>query len=241
MKFFFMFFISCLVSRVFSQCNVYLDGSTSSPLNTPGWSLIFEDQFNGTSLGSHWQLSGGIEGCGANNPNNISVYGGQLELTGNNSDWDGHAWSGAQIEYWQFNRDIYVEINAKNPTYSPGVWPSFWFWGCSAGQYQEIDFFEYDQTLNPFATNLYRNTVSCASVTDADKCQTTVYPNSNGSPVDLSQAFHRYGCEWTSGYIKFYIDDHLIRTIMPGGVSIPQNPMLLILSVLDPCKVGRII
>ena len=49
------------------------------------------------------------------------------------------------------------------------------------------------------------------------------------SPVDLSNSFHVYACDWQKDYVRIYLDNKLVHEYL--GPYIPDIPMYLILQI----------
>lgn len=189
--------------------------------------LIFQDEFNGTSLDlSKWNYDLG-NGCPSlcgwgnnekeyytNSTQNVNVSDGYLNLTalyspnymGSGSDFT----SGKIQTKGKFDR-LYgrFEAKIKMPAGS-GLWPAFWMlptdnyygsWPTSG----EIDIMEYrgDQEATIHSTLHYGN------VWPGDLWDGTSYNLPSGNFTD---AFHEFAVEWQPGILKFYVDNVLIKT-----------------------------
>ncbi|MDH3767794.1 MAG: family 16 glycosylhydrolase, partial [Gammaproteobacteria bacterium] len=186
------------------------------------WQLVFEDEFEDTSLdASKWNIQTGdgtdegIPGWGNNelqiySEDNILVSGGTLTITAR-EELDG-SYTSARIN----TRDKFdftygrVVIGARLPS-GQGMWPAAWMlstenlygpWPPSG----EIDIME---SFNPGNGNT--------------KISSTLHygmpePNGsfNGSEFDLEVspdlAFHEYEVEWEKGKIRFFVDGQHFQT-----------------------------
>ncbi len=235
----------------FAQCphsgsnylSIGMTGSNDSPLNQVGtWHQIFGDEFSGTSLASTWSIGrGNLRNfvCAAGKTTNVSVSGGYLNLTADGTDTAGYSYSTGEVYSsaysgsttggnTEFLRDCYIEIRAQIPT-GVNMWTSLWLWACH-GDYEEMEINEFFSCGLDYLTNIYGETGTTCSVNESNSYW--INPRSNNVSIDLSLAQHIYGLEWTSTYVKFYLDNQLMRTFT--GSFIPHNPADLFLS----CQVG---
>jgi beta-glucanase (GH16 family) len=86
----------------------------------------------------------------------------------------------------------YFEARMQNP-YGQGLWPAFWLYATSGTD--EIDVMEqYGSTAAGNMTTIYQTVQNCSG------CQVAY------TGVNPTTGFHRYGAEWTSSGVKFFID-----------------------------------
>ncbi|MDF2869236.1 MAG: 1,3--beta-D-glucan 3-glucanohydrolase [Anaerocolumna sp.] len=173
------------------------------------WSLVWSDEFNGSSLSSsNWtaEIGTGSGGWGnnelqyyTNRSQNLSVSGGNLILTAQKESYGGMNYTSARIKTQNLKSFTYGKIEARIKLPSgQGLWPAFWMLGdniTSVGwpKCGEIDIME---RVN---NNAYVNgTVHWDSNGQAD------YGQVSGS-LDFSQ-FHTYSIEWDSSYIRWFVD-----------------------------------
>lgn len=214
-----------------------------SPLTTAafaqeGWNLVWEDQFEGTTLDSNnWSAQTGNgsayglpAGWGNNElqyytnfPDNLSVSDGTLKITAKEQSIGGASYSSARIRTLNKQDFLYgrIEARMKIPS-TTGVWPAFWMlptdspygsWAASG----EIDIMEsVNQADRIYGTLHYGNT----------------WPNnaSNGPRLqdgrDFSQEFHTYRVDWDPDTITWYVDDVPFGTVPSSSwfsASAPGN------------------
>jgi beta-glucanase (GH16 family) len=173
-----------------------------------GWSLVWSDEFNGTSLdASKWQLelNEGDHGMTSytNRQQNLFVSDGYLALQAQKENYNGKPYTSTQISSrnkgsWKYGR---FDIRAKLP-YGRGMWPAIWMmpnnpayggWPRSG----EIDIMENlgDNTRLLYSTLHYSTTNQMS--------QGTYTTPANQS---LSDSFHVYTMIWDVDSFSFYLD-----------------------------------
>lgn len=106
-----------------------------------------------------------------------------------------------------------IEVKAKLPK-GAGTWPAIWTLGSNINEVGwpacgEIDIMEH-WGHNPAIVSSAIHTIACSGVSN---CQDAKI----GEKVvaDYDSVFHLYTAEWTSDFIKFYLDDELLYTYNP--------------------------
>jgi beta-glucanase (GH16 family) len=185
------------------------------------YSLIWSDEFNGTSLDSNnWAPDIG-DGCPSlcgwgNNElqyyraENVAVSGGNLILTARDESFGGRSFTSGKVTTRGKHSFLYgrVEMRAKIPT-GGGMWPAFWMmpqddvyggWAASG----EIDIMESANATTSVGGALHyggsypQNTYTTASY-------------SLGG-TNFADDFHIYAVEWEADTIRWYVDDVLFMT-----------------------------
>jgi beta-glucanase (GH16 family) len=173
-----------------------------------GWSLIWSDEFNGSSLdGSKWQLENneGDHGMSAytSRPQNLSVSDGCLVLQAQKENYSGKPYTSTQVSsrgkgFWKYGR---FDIRAKLP-YGQGMWPAIWMMPNSPAyggwpRSGEIDIME---NLGD-NTKLFYSTLHCGTTNQ-------MYQGTYTTPADqsLSDSFHVYTMIWDTSSFVFYFD-----------------------------------
>jgi len=184
----------------------------------PEWSLVFADEFNGSSLNTdNWSYQTGTgtiyglpAGWGNNElqyytsrTENTQVSNGTLKIIARNENFSGRNYTSARLRTankvdFRYGR---IEARMKLPS-TPGAWPAFWMlptnspyggWASSG----EIDVME--------------------SVNYADRIFGTIHHGApfpgnqhNGTSVangtDYGAGFHEYAVEWLPDEIRWYLD-----------------------------------
>lgn len=212
--------------------------STSAPDLSDGWGLVFNDDFDGTSLDtSNWNYNYPWGNTHTNNaytaPENVSVSNGLLKIKAENKrhpdapattkTYDGtfnlDYTSGAINTNNKFNFNKgYIEGRFKMPATS-GFWSSFFMLNANGSRPPEIDIFEI---LGHESTGLNTNYHYGDSKSQYNK-QTV---------VDLSKDFHTYGLEWDADYIKWYLDGKQVGAAFKDAQAIATNKdMYLIINL----------
>jgi beta-glucanase (GH16 family) len=212
----------------------------------PSSGAIFDDEFNGTTLGSQW-TSLNRHGDSSNNelecyvPANATVGGGLLTLTDRaQGGCGGDPYTSAMVQTtsFQFTYGTIV-FRAKLPS-GGGQWPALWLLGanCQAtnvttpdntGACQwptpgsnEIDVFE---GKDDNTTHGYFDLHTGSSPNNDDHWQNCLaVPLS----VDTHTDFHTYALDWRPGSLNWSIDGVTYCTITS---YVPTTPMFLIMNV----------
>ena len=176
----------------------------------PSYKLVFDDEFNGTSLDTSKWLPPVTEHDNTY-PNtnktemmasNVSVNDGVLDLkvtpgpTPNGSQYGTASITsqGTTIPGEPIN--VYWEARIKNMDNANGLVSAFWTDTAHSWTFPEVDFNEYWQSYTADATGQHYN--------DGN---TFVLPGEGASTgSDLAAGYHVYGALWTPTSIKFYID-----------------------------------
>lgn len=211
---------------------------TSVAFAQDGWNLVWEDEFEGSSLNadnwSHQTGNGTAYGLPAgwgnnelqyytNFPENLTVSNGTLKITARQQSFGGSNYTSSRIRTLNKQEFVYgrIEARMKIPS-TTGVWPAFWMlptnspygtWAASG----EIDIMEsVNQADRIYGTLHYGNT----------------WPNnaSNGPRLqdgrDFSQEFHTYRIDWDPDTITWYVDDVPFGTLPSSSwfsASAPGN------------------
>ncbi|MCP4292247.1 MAG: family 16 glycosylhydrolase, partial [bacterium] len=197
-----------------------LMGFSTSPAGAT-WSLVWSDEFNGTSLDTNdWNYAIGTgcpDLCGWGNneleyyrSQNVSLENGNLKITAKNEYYGGMSFTSGRINTQYKHSFLYgrFEARAKIPT-GNGMWPAFWMmpeddvyggWAASG----EIDIMESANNTTSvggalhFGGNWPNNTHTSESY-------------SLGG-ANFADEFHIYAVEWEADEIRWYVDDVLFMT-----------------------------
>jgi beta-glucanase (GH16 family) len=188
-------------------------------------SLLWSDEFNGTTLNSaDWSTVVGGGGFGnnelqyyTNRSNNLSVANGLLTITALQENYGGQNYTSAKVwttgkRYFTYGR---FEARIKIPT-TQGLWPAFWMmpqssvyggWPASG----EIDIME-NRGSNPYhilGTIHYGPDYTNHQSKGGDFFATS----------DLSADFHVYAVEWEPDTIKWFVDNTLFFKAKTSDLS----------------------
>lgn len=207
--------------------------SSSNQYDRPGWTLIFDDEFNGTTLNTAiwdtcipwWAPSN----CTIEDNSELELYlpenayldgNGNLLLKAEKKDVGGrHYVSGMVDSYQKFSFQYgYVEARMKMPA-GKGFWPAFWMLPPNEGAWppDEIDIMEnlgYDPTTAYFTYH---------------------WPTDSGTQAfqyhytgpDFSTDWHTFAVDWEPSSITWYVDG-VVRASYTDAQNITNKPMFII-------------
>ncbi len=216
-----------------------------NPLEKPGWTLTFEDDFpnapvdsakwlthpnwwpnlyNPDPLGQGktpilWYDPAGF----AFGPSTVKLVTRKQAMTGQAPDGSTFTipYSTAWLEWHpkQDQRLGYFEIRCKIPD-APDMWPAFWLY-LREGEPMEIDIFEFYTRKN---TQRFESTQHWGTSKDDHHKETKKHR------VCLpAKRFRIYACEWNEEEIRWYLDNRLVR-VTTRHMSDFKYPMYLIVN-----------
>lgn len=199
------------------------------------WQLVWADEFEG-SIGPDWVFETGTGSGGWGNNElqyyrreNASVSNGQLVITARREAFGGMQYTSARMKTqgrksWKHGR---IEARIAMPSFQ-GVWPAFWMLGDNISSVGwpacgEIDVMEHVNTGGQvFGTIHWQD-------------HNNTYANYTGSTSTNITAFHTYTVEWTSTYIRWFVDgvQYHEANIANGvnGTSEFQNNFFILLNL----------
>ncbi len=202
-----------------------------SCLSAQCWSLVWEDNFDGTSLDTDkWSYQIGGSGWGNSElqyyteGDNVEVQDGSLKIIAREdsaNEYPGNDYTSSRIRSqfkgdWRYGK---MEASIKLP-FGQGIWPAFWMmpsesvyggWPTSG----EIDVMEYlgHDTDKVYGTCHFGNAWN-------DK------GSSGGSTVlptgDFTETFHTFGIEWEPDEIRWYLDGNLFHVVQSSQPDFSQ-------------------
>lgn len=207
----------------------------------PGYSLVWSDEFDGTSLNpAVWTYETGNNGWGNNElenytdrPQNVTLQDGKLVIHALKENYGGSSYTSARIKTqgkkeFQYGR---VDIRAILPK-TKGIWPALWMLGSNINTVGwpacgEIDIMELlgQEPSKSYGTLHWGSSVA----THASKGSS--YTLSSGT---FNEQFHVFSMEWKQDQIKLYVDDNLYFTLnrTDVGSSYPFNaPFFFIFNI----------
>lgn len=220
------------------------DGSNTSPLTYPGYTLAWQDEFNGSSLNlTDWNFEVG-DGC----PNNCGWGNNELEYytAGDNlylqegkaiiearpESRGGKNYTSTRMttqnkKTFTFGR---IDIRAKLPK-GQGVWPALWMLGTNITTVSwpkcgEMDILEL---LGHEPNKVYQTVHYGPGPGSIQKSQSRV------SPTSYSDGFHLYSLIWVQDKLQFLVDNVLLLEVNKadvGGNAYPFNsPFFFIFNI----------
>ncbi|NMM48539.1 glycoside hydrolase family 16 protein [Marinigracilibium pacificum] len=216
------------------------DEGYTTPLAYDGYTLVWQDEFDGTALSSDWthEIGTGSNGWGNNElqyyrSQNTSVANGYLTIEAKKETFGGQQYTSSRIvtmgkQSFRYGR---VDIRATLPK-GQGIWPALWMLGSnfttvgwpSCG---EIDIMEMvggggkENTVH--GTVHWDNAGSYASYGQS-------YTKGSGT---FSDKFHVFSIIWDDTQIRWFVDDQLYNTIdiTPAGLSEFKEEFFFIFNV----------
>lgn len=201
---------------------------------TSGWSLIFNDEFNGTSVDlTKWRpnwlgssdtaitkpINSAETGC--YDPKQATVGSGELDLTAiaSSCSVNGITYnyrSGMVESNGKFNFTYgYMEARIWTPA-GTGVWPAFWSDGQNWPYDGEIDVLEAYGTDE---SSYHYHYAGCGG-----DCN----PGGSITVPGATSGWHTYAADWEQGIITWYYDG---KQVWQYTTSITQSPQYLILNL----------
>lgn len=192
-------------------------------INAQDYSLVWEDNFDGTTLDpAVWNIEKnvGIWNTGSNQEkqhytaNNVSVGTEDGEscmiLTAKNESYNGYEFTSGKVDTRGKFSVKYGKIVAriKLPETGNGLWPAFWLLGYNKYGWPkkgEIDVMEAGQAVG-IADGTPNKHIGAALHWDSNGH--AMYNTSYTHTEDLFNDFHTFTLEWTDSYIKTFIDDN---------------------------------
>jgi beta-glucanase (GH16 family) len=195
-----------------------------------GWTLTFQDEFDGTVLDqSKWNL--GYNHWGIINhelqayvPDAFTVQGGLLSINAEHrqAEYGGKTMeytSGAITTLGKFQQEYgYFEARCKVPS-GKGFWPAFWLLPADLSWPPEIDIFEYigDQKNTLYFHNHYKD--------GEGKHQAEGFQIEG---PDYSVDFHTIAVDWEPEFIAWYVDG---KEVARSAKGIPKGPFYILLNL----------
>lgn len=203
----------------------------TTPNSYPGYTLAWNDEFNGTNLDPNvWnqEIGNGTGGWGnneleyyTNSTKNTFLSNGNLIIEARKEAIGGFNYSSGRMttqnkKSFKFGR---IDIRAKLPV-SKGMWPALWMLGDNITSLGwpacgEIDIMEL---IGTFLGRVHA-TMHWKPVSGTNTSNGGLFNLPSG---DFSQAFHVYSIVWTTDTIKCYVDDQLFFTNTLANVA-PAN------------------
>lgn len=209
--------------RLLSVISVSLCSPTFSLAQVPevpGWDLIWNDEFDGTTLDTlKWEALDRRDSFNNEkqyyHPDQVTVGGGNLQLTAINVPRAGKAYQSGLITSQDLFGPGRFEARIDLPT-SQGMWPAFWLNANHVPWPQggEIDIME-NRGSEPFTTSsAYHWQTNPGPCCDQHQYVDQEYSAfAGGQPVNFHAGFHIYTAEWDDTTVRYYVDGNLYHTV----------------------------
>ena len=214
------------------------DTGYSTPLNYPNYTLIWNDEFNGSSLSSDWtqEIGNGNWGWGNNElqyyrAQNTSLENGYLIITAKQENFGGKNYTSSRIKtqgniFHTYGR---IDIRAKLP-FGQGLWPALWMLGenfSSTGwpSCGEIDIMEM------VGGNGWNDRTVHGTVHWEDNGHALYGGHNTLTSGRFADEFHVFSIIWTPSSIKWLRDDIQYHVIDINNLSAFHNDFFFIFNV----------
>lgn len=191
----------------------------TTPSSYPGYTLKWNDEFNGTSIDqNNWGYDLGASGWGNNELQNYTslnansyIANGSLvieAIKGPNGNYTSARMITKGKRTFQYGR---IDIRAKLPK-GQGIWPALWMLGANIDNVGwpacgEIDIMEYlgHQTSTVHGTAHWGAQGSTSSQSSSSRFDLT--------SGNFYEKFHVFSIIWEANRIRWYMDDQLFHTV----------------------------
>jgi beta-glucanase (GH16 family) len=206
-----------LIMKIFFLCLIVISCAVPVLASPPAgsgysWKIIFEDNFDGTSLNTSKWLSQlpwtrDYKGDAYMRDENVTVNNGLLTITAKAESYSGHSFTSGAIStgYSKFRYKYgYAEARLKLPG-ARGSWSNFWM--LTDGWPPEFDVVEYPlDSVSGSNNQRYRYFTNIHYGTSSSNMGTHW-------TSDLSGGFHTYALDWRPWYVAYYLDNSYVRSL----------------------------
>lgn len=182
-----------------------------APISHPGYDLVWEDNFDGTALASHWthEVGRGTDGWGNwelqyYRAQNTTVANGYCIIEAKQENFSGANYTSSRIisknaAEFKYGR---IDIRAALPE-GQGIWPALWMLGANFDQVGwpqcgEIDIME----IVGHEPNKLHGTVHWADVNN----NWANYGGAVNSTIDFSEQFNVFSIVWDANQIRWLLN-----------------------------------
>jgi beta-glucanase (GH16 family) len=205
--------------------------SLGGSVATPGWDLVWQDEFEGTTLdSSSWNIVHMPDPHNrelqyypdrpSNGPDaNVRVEDGILTIEARREDFEHRRFTSARLDTKGKREFLYgrFEARMKLPA-EVGMWPAFWMLGGNIDEVGwpacgEIDIMEGKGRLPDWTSGAIHR----GPEPGANQITSEEYRLPKG---DFHNEWHLFAVEWEPEQIRWYVDDVLFQTVdKPDGVE----------------------
>jgi beta-glucanase (GH16 family) len=205
-----------------------------------GWTLIWQDEFDGDVVDStKWSKEVGGHGWGNNEwqfytdrAENVRLEAGQLVIEAREERYIRRNYTSARLKTQGLFSFTYgrVEARMKLP-YGQGIWPAFWMLGENVGEIGwprsgEIDIMEH---IGRQPTRIYGTVHGPGYSGSGGVGHFTTFPTGT-----LSEEYHVYAVEWEPGEIRWYVDENQFFKLTPyqiPGEWVYDHPFFILINL----------
>lgn len=215
------------------------DDGYSTPESYPGYTLVWQDEFNGSTIDpANWVHELGASGWGNNElqfytarPENSFISDGKLVIEAKKENYQGASYTSARMKTaglreFQYGR---IDIRAKLPK-GQGIWPALWMLGGNFStvgwpKCGEIDIMEI---IGSEPAKLHGTVHWDNNGSHAQYGQSTTLPSGT-----FSDEFHVFTIIWDNQRIRWLLDDVQFNVvdITPAGLSEFHNEFFFIFNI----------
>jgi hypothetical protein len=211
-----------------------------TPLSYDGMTLIWQDEFNGSSLDlADWNFETGGDGWGNNElqyyrPENTTVIDGTLIIEAKEESFGGNAFTSSRLTTqnkfsFQYGR---VDIRARLPK-GQGLWPALWMLGAN-----------FSSVGWPFCGEIDIMEIVGGGPGKDDTTHGTIHWDNGGTKADVggsktltsgifNDSFYVFTIVWDESSITWYLNDEMFFTVdtTPADLSEFQRDFFFIFNV----------
>ncbi len=191
----------------------------------PGWTLIWQDEFEGEELDPEkWVKEIGGHGWGNNEyqfytdrPENVRLEDGNLVIEARDEFFIRRHYTSGRIKTQGLFTFTYGRVEARmRLPYGQGIWPAFWMLGDNIEEdgwplCGEIDIMEH---IGREPRRVYGTVHGPGYSGSGGIGHFTTVPEGS-----LSEEFHTFAIEWEPEEIRWYLDDEQFFKLTPDQVS----------------------
>ncbi|HVS91195.1 MAG TPA: glycoside hydrolase family 16 protein [Mucilaginibacter sp.] len=202
------------------------NNNSQDTAKTPVYSMVWSDEFNGTSVDtSKWVFEKGGGGWGNNEleyyqANNATVENGNLVITAKRETVGSNNYTSTRMNTLGKFTQAYgrIEARIKMPV-GMGTWPAFWMLGANIGTVSwptcgEIDIMEHINADSLIHGSLHWNG-----------------GNTSQQITSTPSQYHIYAVEWNLTQIRFYVDNTLYDTENVAAIPAFRLPFFIVLNL----------
>jgi beta-glucanase (GH16 family) len=237
--------INGLLSSSFASATILNDDNQDSdegyttPDSYAGYTLVWQDEFNGTTIDpTNWVHEEGASGWGnnelqyyTNRPDNSFIDNGKLVIEAKKETFNSAPYTSARMKTQGLREFKYgrIDIRAKLPS-GKGIWPALWMLGDDIGTVSwprcgEIDIMEIigSEPATLHGTAHWDNNGSYASYGKSTTLAEGIF----------ADEYHVFTIIWDEQFIKWMLDDVQFNVIdiTPAGLSEFQKEFFLLFNI----------